>query len=184
MDKLRVETESMNLRSMKLLNLSILLLLASSCVFSVKPDGQALQMDELAGCVNAAHRKFIRDSVKVDVTIGDYQVFYRISEYEHPKNISREADENRITDKIILLNIQKTDTTSVVAYKTMDINDFTLVLKDEKAEDYFIDSFGLKEVTRDSVVFIAKLCMFDGDLVRNVDLTIKDNGMIIYSVTV
>lgn len=167
---------------MKLLNISILLLLLSSCIFSGKPDQQALLQDELASCIKDKQSKFIRDSIKVNMVIGDYKVFYKISEYEHPRDPSPTFDENKITDKTILLNIQKTDTTSVLAYATMDINDFTLVLDNEKAEDYFIDSFCLKEVNKDSVVFNARLCMFDKEISKSVDLTVKDNGVIIYSI--
>mgnify|MGYP001327134496 FL=1 len=46
---------------------------------------------------------------------------------------------------------------------------------------YFIDSFCLKEVHRDSVVFNVKICMFEQEFCQDVDLKVKDDGSIVYS---
>lgn len=174
----------LHIYSMKLLNISILILLLSSCVFSGKPDKIALQDKATVNTIEKTEGIFIRDSIKVNMEIGDFKVFYKISEYEHPKNHPSVSDENKITNKTILINVQKIDTTSIVPYKIVDINDFAQILKEDNIEELFIDHFCLKEVNKDSLVFNAKLCMFEGNLCKSVDLMIKENGDIIYSYTV
>lgn len=167
---------------MKHFNIFILLMMVlSSCVFGDKPDKAQLQFaDNMEG--NNTKGAFIRDSIKVNTTIGDFHVFYRISEFESIRNklADRYNNETEEVYKTILLNIQKTDTTSILAYKTIDIIDFNPILEKQDRGKYFIDSFYLKEVNRDSIVFNTKLCMFDENLCQNIDLMIKDNGIIIY----
>lgn len=166
---------------MKLLNISILVILFSSCIFSGKPDQQALLDKTTVNIGENRVEAFMRDSIKVNMEIGDFKVFYRISEYEHPRDNSSILSKNKITNKKILLNIQKKDTTSVVSYKMMDINDFAQILNEDNTEELFIDNFCLKEVNKDSLVFNAKLCMFGNNLCRDIELKIKENGDMIYS---
>lgn len=169
---------------MKLFYIIILSFLLGSCIFSKKTDQLVLQSDAIEECVQSSKVGFIRDSMVVNMEIDDYQVFYRISEYKHHAKQSSQSPKEDVIDKRILLNIQKTDTTSILAYKTLEISDFSPVFDEDDMNKYFIDSFCLKEVHKDSVVFNVKICMFEQQFCQEVDLKVKDDGAIVYSYSV
>lgn len=122
------------------------------------------------------------DSITVDTVIGNFKVFYRVSDVVDTLIVSSSCEEKQSTkeiektDKVILLNIQRNDSTSIVAYKTLTIDDFECVISKVKELDYQIESFYLKEVAQNSIIFGAKLCKFDTENCRDIDIFIDKNG--------
>lgn len=173
---------------MKYLNFIIIFLMfLSSCVLSGKPEMQhELNSNENTMQNSGYYHTQLGDSITVDTVIGDFKVFYRISEVVDTNLVASSCDEDTSIrevykiDKTILLNIQKVDTTSIVAYKTITISDFDSVIPKAKDQGYLIDSFYLKEVAQNSVIFGAKLCMFDKNLCTDIDVFIDKNGVVSY----
>lgn len=169
---------------MKYLNLLIIsIIILSSCGFSGTPKKQ----QELEDDGNIAHNnKLLGDSITVDTVIGDFKVFYRVSEIVDTNLVSFSCNEDVSVsevykvDKTILLNIQKIDTTSVIAYKTIGLSDFESVIPKVKEKGYVIDSFYLKEVAQNAVIFGANLCVFAKETCEEIDIYIDKNGTMKY----
>lgn len=126
------------------------------------------------------------DSITVDTIIGDYKVFYRVCEHIDtalvPSTCNEDVSMQEVLkiDRSVLLNIQRSDSTSVVAYKSINVDDFEGVISNVRKQDYLIQSFCLKEVGQNSIIFGAKLCMFGTDICKDVDIFIDKNGALNY----
>lgn len=159
----------------------------SSCVFSGSPKTLS-EVDSKLEHNSDESFVLLGDSITVDTLIGDFKVFYRVRNIVNSPNqatnaisITTDNNENSLkVDKRILLNIQEKDSTSIVAYKTISIDDFYDVLPDAKECNFLIETFCLKEVTLNSLVFDVKLCKFDDDLFHKVDLIIDKKGAFKY----
>lgn len=127
----------------------------------------------------------VRDSITVDTVVGDYKVFYRVSELidegvELDNRGKASVGDSHAKNKIVLLNIQHLDTTSVVAFKTIEVLDFECVVPNANDDGYSIESFCLKEVRQNFLVFGVKLCKFDKDFCKNVELFVDKSGRFNY----
>ena len=153
----------------------------SACVFSEKPSTEYLSENSVAH--EEKPIKQLGDSIRVDTVIGDFRLFYRVSEVLD-SNIPQ-PEKDRILDKEILLNVQKLDTTTVVSNKHLTVADFCSALEKDK-EKYYIDSFYLKEVKQDSLLFGVELRLLkqvDDKQIIDMELVVEGNGDLVYRYT-
>lgn len=156
---------------MKYLNFCIILLtVLSACVFSEKPKTEYLAENNEG---NSEELKILGDSITVDTVIGDFRLFYKVYE------IKGEMQEKK--NKEILLNIQQLDTTNIVSYKKLTTDDFMKDFKIADVKGFQIDTFYLKEVQADFVVFCAELYRVEERDRIEVDLLIDKTGAMSYS---
>lgn len=153
---------------MKYLNLCIILsVVLSACVFSEKPKTEYLA-ENIEN--NSEELKIQGDSITVDTVIGDFRLFYKLYEIKGKKK-----------NKEVLLNIQQLDTTNIISYKKLTADDFVKDFKTENVKEFQIDTFYLKEVQADFVVFCAELYKFEEQDRIEVDLLIDTTGAMSYS---
>lgn len=164
---------------MKYLNLFMLAsLFLSACVFSDKPKVENLVIYD-DNEVEDNGIKIQGDSITVNTVMGDFRLFYKVSEILTPKVSSfglLGSIEDCKIDKEIFLNIQKLDTTAIISYERLDIRSFESLITERYRGTYCINSFYLKEIRRDSIVFGVELCKFDQIECLDVDLVIQDTG--------
>lgn len=171
---------------MKYLNYSIIYLMLfvflCACKFTDSAQTEYVRMDESSG-YTLAH---CGDSITVDTIIGDFKIFYRVSEHADTVLTMSSCNEGASTqdmlkiDRSVLLNIQRTDTTSLVTYEYVNVDDFECVVSNARGQGYLLESFSLKEVGLYSIIFEAKLCMFGTDICKVVDIFIDKNGKLNY----
>ncbi len=172
--------------TMKYLNYTIiylmLLVLICACKFSDSSQTRSLSNAETCEVLSTQ----MGDSITVDTVIGDFKVFYRVSEHIDtalvPLTCNEDISMQEVPkiDRSVLINIQRSDSTSIVAYETINIFDFECVIGDVRDQDYQLQSFSLKEVGQNSIIFGAKLCMFGTDICKDVDIFIDKNGTLNY----
>lgn len=156
----------------------------SACVFSGKPKTEFLAESEDIS-LKKDTEKFVGDSITVDTVIGDFRLFYKVSEKKNMDSASMnrlEEDKRDIhrVDKEILLNIQKLDTTTVVSNKRLTKNDFCPILGNVREDDYCIDVFFLKEVNKGSIVFGIELIKLEEEKTIDMELTVSEKGEMNY----
>lgn len=172
--------------TMRYLNYTIinlmLLALICACKFSDSSQPKSLSNAETSEALSME----MGDSITVDTVIGDLKVFYRVSEHIDTTLVPSTCNEDMSMqevlkiDRSVLINIQRSDSTSVVAYKSVNLDDFESVISNVRQQNYILESFSLKEVGQNSIIFGAKLCMFGTDICKDVDIFIDKNGMLNY----